>query len=77
MYPDKRKAARVTPIFNSGQKSEIYDLKYISLLSGVSRLVEKVAHVQFFEFLTAISLIQKPNCLSKAIFNNYVIIECS
>ena len=55
----KWKLARVTPIFKSGKQSEMNSHRPISVLSGVSRLFEKVVHHQLFEFLAANNLLSK------------------
>ena len=57
VFPEKWKVARVTPIFKSGQQSEMSNYRPISVLSGVSRLFEKLVHDQLFEFLTANNLL--------------------
>ena len=49
--------ARVSPIFKSGQQSEMNNYRTISVLSGVPGLFEKVVHDQLFEFLTANKLL--------------------
>ena len=59
VFPEKWKLARVTPILKSGKQSEMNNYRPISVLSGVSRLLEKVVHDQLFEFLTANNLLSK------------------
>ena len=57
MFPEKWKVARATPIFISGQQSEMNNCRPISVLSGVSGLFEKLVHDQLFEFLAANNLL--------------------
>ena len=59
MFPEIWKVARVTPTFKSCKQSELNNYKPISVLSGVSRLFEKVVHDQWFEFLTANNLLSR------------------
>ena len=56
VFPERWKVARITPIFKSGQQSDMNNFRPISVLSGVSRLFDKVVHGQLFEFLTANNL---------------------
>ena len=58
-FPDIWKVARVTPVFNSGQKSNLSNYSPISVLSVFSRLLEKLAHDQFFDFLRANELLSE------------------
>ena len=57
VFPERWTAARVTPIFKSVQQSDMNNFRPISVLSGVSRLFEKVVHDQLFKFLTANNLL--------------------
>ena len=59
MFPDIWKIARVTPIFKSGRKSDFNNYRPISVLSAVSRIFEKEARDQLFEFLTANNMLSK------------------
>ena len=45
-FPKLWKVARVTPIFKSGQKTELNNYRQISVLSVFSRLLEKIVHDQ-------------------------------
>ena len=44
VFPDLWKLARVAPIFKAGQKSELTNYRPISVVSILSRLLEKMAH---------------------------------
>ena len=50
IFPDIWKLARVTPIYKSGQKSNLSNYRPISVLSALSRLLEKLAHDQLYDF---------------------------
>ena len=58
-FPDIWKVARVTPVFKSGQKSNLSNYRPISVLSVFSRLLEKLAHDQLYDFLRANELLSK------------------
>ena len=59
IFPDIWKTARVTPTLKSGRQSDLNNYRPISVLSAVSRIFEKVARDQLFEFLTANDLLSK------------------
>ena len=48
-FPDIWKVARVTPIFKSGQKSNLSNYRPISVLSVLSRLLEKLARINYYQ----------------------------
>ena len=50
IFPDMLKLARLTPIYKFGQKSNLSNYRPISVLSVLSRLLEKVAHDQLYDF---------------------------
>ena len=58
-FPDIWELARVTPIFKSGQKSNLSNYRPISVLSVFSRLLEKLAHNQLYHFFRANDLLSK------------------
>ena len=58
-FPDIWKVVRVTPVFKSGQKSNLSNYRPISRLSVFSRLLEKLAHDQLYDFLRANELLSK------------------
>ena len=49
----------MTPIFKSGRQSNLNNYRPISVLSAFSRIFEKGARDQLFEFLTASNLLSK------------------
>ena len=49
----------MTPLFKSGWQSDLNNHRPVSDLSAVSRIFEKVARDQLFEFLTANNLLSK------------------
>ena len=51
VFPDIWKLARVTPIYKSGPKTDLYNYGPISVISVFSKLLERLAHDQLFEFL--------------------------
>ena len=51
IFPDLWKLARVSPIFKAGQKSELTNYRPISVVSILSRFLEKVAHDQLFSHM--------------------------
>ena len=49
-FPDTWKLARVTPTYTSGQKSNLSNYSWILVLAVFSRLLEKLAHDQLYDF---------------------------
>ena len=58
-FPDIWKVACVTPVFKSGQKSNLSNYRPISVLSVFSGLLVKLAHDQLYDFLRANELLSK------------------
>ena len=50
-FPSELKIAKITPVFKSGDRSEIANYRPISVLSSLSKIIEKVVVVQFSEYL--------------------------
>ena len=50
-FPQTWKLARVTPIYKAGAKTDVNNFRPISVLSVVSRILEKIAHDQLMEYL--------------------------
>ena len=59
IFPDIWKLARVTPIYKSGQKSNLSNYRPISVLSVLSRPLEKLAHDQLYDFFRTNDLFSK------------------
>ena len=51
-FPSDWKQARVTPIFKSGDKSDVYNYRPISVLPVVSKIIERAVHNQLYMYLT-------------------------
>ena len=54
VIPSEWKDARVTPIFKSGERNDENNYRPISVLSLVSKVIERVVQVQFLAFLTVL-----------------------
>ena len=50
-FPKMWKVAKVTPIFKSGQRTEVNNNRWISFLSVFSRLLQKIVHDQIYNFV--------------------------
>ena len=50
VFPDVWKAARVTPIFKSGVRSDVNNYRPISVLSIFARVLEKIVHDQLIDY---------------------------
>ena len=57
VFPDLMKLAKVIPIFKSGSKLLVTNYRPISLLSVFSKIFEKLAHQQLYDFLESQSVI--------------------
>ena len=64
IFPRIWKLARVTPIHKAGTKTDVNNYRPISVLSVVSRILEKIVHDQLMEFLKE----QKRLCLNQFAF---------
>ncbi len=59
IFPDVWKLARVTPLYKSGQKSNLWNYRQISVLSVLSQLLEKLAHEHLYDFCKENNLFSK------------------
>ena len=50
IFPDMWKLVYITQIYKSSQKSDLSNYRPISVLSVLSRLLEKLAHDQLYNF---------------------------
>ena len=56
-FPDEWKKAKVTPIFKSGDKSDVGNYRPISVLPIVSKIIERAVHDQLYAYLTNANLL--------------------
>ena len=63
IFPDIFKLAKVIPIFKSESRILCNDYRPISLLSNISKLIEKLMHKRVYTFL------EQKNCFYKAQFS--------
>ena len=59
IFPDLLKIAKVIPIYKKGDEHVFDNYRPISLLPTISKIFEKVAHMQLFEYLTLNKLLFK------------------
>ena len=59
MFPDSLKLANIIPIFKKGATNLCCNYRPISLLSNVSKILEKVMHIRLYAFLEDHKLIYK------------------
>ncbi|XP_065680546.1 uncharacterized protein LOC136094511 [Hydra vulgaris] len=52
IVPDKLKIARITPVFKSGDKSNILNYRPISILPCFSKLLERIMYNRLYNYLT-------------------------
>ena len=52
VFPDIWKIARIIPTFKSGAKKDVNNYRPISVISVFSRILERIAHGQLYEFNT-------------------------
>lgn len=51
-FPHEWKQAKVTPIFKDGDRSDVSNYRPISVLSTVSKIIERAVHDQLYSYLT-------------------------
>ena len=51
VYPNEWKMAKVSPLFKSGNVSDINNYRPISVLNCFSKIIEKHVHKHFYEYL--------------------------
>ena len=50
-FPSEWKAAKATPVFKSGNKTDIENYRPISILSVISKIIEREVHSQLYNYL--------------------------
>ena len=57
IFPDKLKIAKVTPIFKAGDQCEIGNYRPISVLSCLSKLLEKIVYIRTVSFVSKFDIL--------------------
>ena len=57
VFPTSEKCAKITPVYKSGKQSSMDNYRPISVLSVLSKVLEKVVHKQIYEFLKTNNLL--------------------
>ena len=52
IFPDKLKIAKIVPLYKNNDRHDIKNYRPISLLPSISKIFEKVAHDQIFQYFT-------------------------
>ena len=52
IFPDELKIAKVTPIYNADDKSDLSNYRPISVLSCFSKILERIMHNRLYQYLT-------------------------
>ena len=58
-FPENLKSALVIPIFKGGDKTLPQNYRPISLISNISKIIERVLHKRIYDFLESLRLISK------------------
>ena len=77
IFPDIWKFARVTPIFKSGAKKDVYNYRPISVTSIFSRMLERIVHDQMFDFLLENNVITKNQSAFRKLYSTITSLICS
>ena len=59
VYPDDWKHAKICPIFKKGDRNICCNYRPISILNAASKLIERVAHKQLYEYIVQHNLLNK------------------
>jgi len=57
IVPTKLKVAHITPIYKSGNRYDFANYRPISILSSISKLLEKIIHLRMFNFITKYNIL--------------------
>ena len=61
-FSSELKIAKITPVFKSGDRSNITNYRPISILSSLSKFIEKVVVVQFSEYMQQNNILNPQQC---------------
>jgi hypothetical protein len=61
IFPNALKIAQITPIFKTGNKSDIANYRPISVLSSFSKIFEKAISIRLISFLDKNYILSRPN----------------
>ena len=61
VFPSKWKVANVVPVFKSGDREEVGNYRPISLLSNISKILERVVFTHLYEFFEKNNLLSPKN----------------
>ena len=59
LFPDECKIAKLKPLYTKGSKSDLKYYRSISLLTAVSKIIEKTIQIQMQEYLDKNGLLYK------------------
>ena len=51
LFPESEKCAKITPIYKSGEKSEMDNYRPISVLPVLSKVIERAVYIQLYDYL--------------------------
>ena len=57
IFPDELKYAKVKPLFKKNEKTEVENYRPVSILSIISKILEKAVHIQLERYLTQKNLL--------------------
>ena len=74
-FPLDWKAAKVTPIHKSGDKANVDNYRPISVLSIVSKIMERAVHNQLYEYLR-VRTVAKRHMGSSMFTATFILVSC-
>lgn len=69
VVPDKMKIAKVIPVYKSKGKENVCNYRPISLLSNISKIIEKIVYKRLFNFLTQHNVLYESQWLQSETFH--------